>query len=77
MAKSSSAKSAGIVFGALAFGWLAIELALKPWLVKARSAMDDSDLDDSTAAKPTVKPPVDEDVEKTDTVDEDVEKTDD
>ncbi|XP_012847998.1 PREDICTED: uncharacterized protein LOC105967957 [Erythranthe guttata] len=41
MAKSSLAKSARIVFGALAFGWLAIELALKPWLVKARSSMND------------------------------------
>lgn len=52
MAKASSAKSAAIVFGALAAGWLAIELALKPWLVKARSAMDDSDPDD--AAHPSV-----------------------
>ncbi|KAL0437495.1 UNVERIFIED_CONTAM: Small nuclear ribonucleoprotein SmD1a [Sesamum radiatum] len=42
MAKSTSAKSAAIVFGALACGWLAIELAFKPWLVKARSAMDKS-----------------------------------
>ncbi|KAL7093994.1 hypothetical protein ACP275_11G073500 [Erythranthe tilingii] len=48
------AKSVGIVFGALAFGWLAIHLALKLWLVKARSSMDDSDPDDSAAAKPAV-----------------------
>lgn len=60
MAKSSSSKSAAIVFGALACGWLAIELALKPWLVKARSAMDDSDPDDAA------KPSVDEDEEKKD-----------
>ncbi|KAL3626097.1 hypothetical protein CASFOL_029646 [Castilleja foliolosa] len=59
MAKSSSAKSAAIVFGALAFGWVAIEMALKPWLTKARAAMDDSDPDDAAiAAKP---PSVDED----------------
>lgn len=43
MAKSSSAKSAAIVFGALACGWLAIELALKPLLVKTRAAIDESD----------------------------------
>ncbi|KAI3460870.1 hypothetical protein Pfo_017533 [Paulownia fortunei] len=60
MAKSSSAKSAAIVFGALACGWLAIELALKPWLVKARSAMDDSDPDDAATAKPSVEEDDDE-----------------
>ncbi|GAA0157083.1 hypothetical protein LIER_14422 [Lithospermum erythrorhizon] len=43
MAKSGSLKQAGVVFGALAFGWLAIELAFKPWLDKARAAMDKSD----------------------------------
>ncbi|GKF24258.1 outer envelope membrane protein 7-like protein, partial [Tanacetum coccineum] len=32
-----------IVIGALAFGWAAIELAFKPWLDKARAAMDKSD----------------------------------
>lgn len=36
-------KSAVVVFGALAFGWAAIELAFKPWLGKARAAMDKSD----------------------------------
>ncbi|KAL8513568.1 hypothetical protein ACS0TY_012875 [Phlomoides rotata] len=61
MAKSSSAKSAAIVFGALAAGWLAIELALKPWLVKARSAMDDSDPDAADAA---AQPSVEQDDER-------------
>ncbi|XP_050366179.1 outer envelope membrane protein 7-like [Argentina anserina] len=43
MAKGSASKQAVVVFGALAVGWLAIELAFKPWLDKARSAMDKSD----------------------------------
>ncbi|KAI3985379.1 hypothetical protein MKX01_033693 [Papaver californicum] len=49
MGKSSSSstvnslKSALIVFGALAFGWLTIEIAFKPYLDKAREAMDKSD----------------------------------
>ncbi|KAK4408060.1 UNVERIFIED_CONTAM: Outer envelope membrane protein 7 [Sesamum angustifolium] len=58
MAKSTSAKSAAIVFGALACGWLAIELAFKPWLVKARSAMDKSDPDhdpDDADNKPSLE----------------------
>ncbi|XP_057965467.1 uncharacterized protein LOC131156032 [Malania oleifera] len=42
-ARASSLKSAAVVFGALAFGWLAIELAFKPFLDKARTAMDKSD----------------------------------
>ncbi|KAI5680301.1 hypothetical protein M9H77_01528 [Catharanthus roseus] len=42
---NNTAKSAAVVFGALACGWLAIELAFKPWLQKARSAMDKSDPD--------------------------------
>ena len=37
------AKQAIFVFGALAFGWLAIEMAFKPFLDKARSAEDKSD----------------------------------
>nr|XP_011458616.1 PREDICTED: 6.7 kDa chloroplast outer envelope membrane protein [Fragaria vesca subsp. vesca] len=41
--KGSAAKQAAVVFGALAVGWLAIELAFKPWLDKARSAMNKSD----------------------------------
>lgn len=32
-----------VVFGALAVGWLAIELAFKPFLDKARSAMNKND----------------------------------
>ncbi|XP_060197764.1 outer envelope membrane protein 7-like [Lycium barbarum] len=44
MAKNNnSLKSTAVVFGALAFGWLAIELAFKPWLEKARAAIDKSD----------------------------------
>ncbi|KGN47891.1 hypothetical protein Csa_003181 [Cucumis sativus] len=41
--KSSETKQAFFVFGALAMGWLAIEMAFKPLLGKARSAMDKSD----------------------------------
>ncbi|XP_031375110.1 outer envelope membrane protein 7-like [Punica granatum] len=38
-------KQAAVVLGALAFGWLAIEMAFKPFLDRARSAMDRSDPD--------------------------------
>ncbi|XP_068339733.1 outer envelope membrane protein 7-like [Pyrus communis] len=62
MGKASGAKQAAVVFGALAVGWLAIELAFKPFLDKARSAMNksdparDPDEDDAvTAAEATVK----------------------
>ncbi|XP_043725905.1 outer envelope membrane protein 7-like [Telopea speciosissima] len=41
--KANSVKSAIVVVGALAFGWLTIELAFKPFLQKARDAMDKSD----------------------------------
>ncbi|CAK9323453.1 unnamed protein product [Citrullus colocynthis] len=41
--KPSGTKQAFFVFGAFAFGWLAIEMAFKPFLDKARSAMDNSD----------------------------------
>ena len=41
--KSTATKQAMVVFGALALGWLAIELAFKPFLDKARSAMNRSD----------------------------------
>ena len=37
------AKEAAVVAGALAFAWLAIELALKPFLTKARASIDKSD----------------------------------
>lgn len=43
MGKANSVKTAAVVLGALAFGWAAIELAFKPWLDKARGAMDKSD----------------------------------
>ncbi|XP_062086009.1 outer envelope membrane protein 7-like [Humulus lupulus] len=43
MKKSTAAKQAMVVFGALSLGWLAIELAFKPILDKARAAMDKSD----------------------------------
>ncbi|KAK6286294.1 hypothetical protein POUND7_012473 [Theobroma cacao] len=45
MGKSTAMKQAAVVFGALAFGWLAIEMAFKPILDKARAAMDKSDPD--------------------------------
>ncbi|XP_022155586.1 outer envelope membrane protein 7-like [Momordica charantia] len=41
--KPSGTKQAFVLFGALALGWLAIEMAFKPFLDKARSAMDKSD----------------------------------
>ncbi|KAJ1433052.1 outer envelope membrane protein 7 [Sesbania bispinosa] len=37
------AKEAVVVVGALAFAWLAIELALKPFLSKTRASIDKSD----------------------------------
>ncbi|XVF72435.1 hypothetical protein PTKIN_Ptkin12aG0121000 [Pterospermum kingtungense] len=54
MGKSTAMKQAAAVFGALAFGWLAIEMAFKPFLDKARAAMDKSDPDrdpDDTAVR--------------------------
>lgn len=41
--RSADAKQAMVVFGALALGWLAIELAFKPLLDKVRAAMDRSE----------------------------------
>ncbi|CAK9151056.1 unnamed protein product [Ilex paraguariensis] len=41
--KSRAVKSVAVVFGALACGWLAIELAFKPWMDKARAAINKSD----------------------------------
>lgn len=43
MGKSAATKQAMVVFGALALGWAAIELAFKPLLDKVRAAMDRSD----------------------------------
>lgn len=45
MGEGKQLKQAAVVFGALAFGWLAIEMAFKPLLDKARAAMDRSDPD--------------------------------
>ncbi|KAF3789070.1 Outer envelope membrane protein 7 [Nymphaea thermarum] len=46
----NSFKAAGIVCAALAFGWMAVELAFKPFLDSGRKALDranpDHDLDD-------------------------------
>ncbi|XP_061341385.1 outer envelope membrane protein 7-like [Gastrolobium bilobum] len=39
----AKAKDAMVVVGALAFVWLAIELAFKPFLDKTRSSIDKSD----------------------------------
>ncbi|XP_018463560.1 outer envelope membrane protein 7 [Raphanus sativus] len=43
MGKASGAKQATVVVAALAFGWLAIEIAFKPFLDKLRSSIDKSD----------------------------------
>ncbi|KAF5731522.1 Outer envelope membrane protein 7 [Tripterygium wilfordii] len=43
MGSSTATKQAMVVFGALAFGWLAIEMTFKPFLDKARAAMAKSD----------------------------------
>lgn len=59
MAKKMNAlKTSAIVVGALAASWLAIELAFKPWLDKARAAIsksdpsaDPDDADDVSVAK--------------------------
>ncbi|KAA8550884.1 hypothetical protein F0562_002568 [Nyssa sinensis] len=41
--KDNSLTSTIVVVGALASAWLAIELAFKPWLKKARTALSNSD----------------------------------
>ncbi|XP_010278204.1 PREDICTED: outer envelope membrane protein 7-like [Nelumbo nucifera] len=41
--KVNSMKSAIVVFGALAFGYLTMELAFKPFLDKAQEATDKAD----------------------------------
>ncbi|KAL1199871.1 Outer envelope membrane protein 7 [Cardamine amara subsp. amara] len=43
MGKTSGTKQATIVVAALACGWLAIEIAFKPFLEKFRSSIDKSD----------------------------------
>ncbi|XP_039008609.1 outer envelope membrane protein 7-like [Hibiscus syriacus] len=54
MGKSSPVKQAAVVVGAIAFGWMAIEMAFKPLLDKARASTDKTDpgrdLDDVAAA---------------------------
>ncbi|WVZ06782.1 hypothetical protein V8G54_020128 [Vigna mungo] len=56
--RMGKAKEAVVVAGALAFAWLAIELALKPFLSKARASVDKSDPardpDDADVPKPTI-----------------------
>lgn len=41
--QAGSVKTAAVVLGALGLGWLAIEMAFKPFLDKARSAIKKSD----------------------------------
>ncbi|KAI9119330.1 hypothetical protein K1719_010005 [Acacia pycnantha] len=41
--EGNGAKQALVVVGGLAFVWLAIEIALKPFLEQSRSAIDKSD----------------------------------
>ncbi|KAL6977758.1 hypothetical protein U1Q18_026545 [Sarracenia purpurea var. burkii] len=64
-AKASSLKSTAVMVGALAFRWLAIELAFKPLLDKARAAMTKSDPscdpDDGESAAAKKKSPEDGD----------------
>ncbi|XWS36282.1 hypothetical protein CRYUN_Cryun20dG0072000 [Craigia yunnanensis] len=45
MGRSTAMKQAAAVFRALAFGWMAIEMAFKPFLDKACSALDKSNPD--------------------------------
>ncbi|XP_052170998.1 outer envelope membrane protein 7 [Diospyros lotus] len=56
--KSSTLKSTAVVAAALALGWLAIEIAFKPWLDKARTAMAKSDpmTDPDDCEKPDTAP---------------------
>ncbi|KAL5983390.1 hypothetical protein ACLOJK_017475 [Asimina triloba] len=56
---TNTLKSALVVVGAIAFGWLSIELAFKPFLNRAREALDkadparDTDDQDDAASKPS------------------------
>ena len=58
MEKSTATKQMVVVFGALASGWLASELAFKPFLDKFRAAIDKSD---PTRDPDNVVPPADSD----------------
>ncbi|KAK4714854.1 hypothetical protein R3W88_020761 [Solanum pinnatisectum] len=55
MAKNNSLKSTAVVFGAMSFEWLAIELVFKLWLDKTRASMDKSL---KHLATPTMMPPI-------------------
>ncbi|OVA16282.1 hypothetical protein BVC80_8971g46 [Macleaya cordata] len=69
--KMNSLKSAVVVVGALAFGWLTVEFAFKPFLDKAREAMDKSDpTRDPDEQDPKILPksPSSEDVTDLDTL---------
>ncbi|KAK4281149.1 hypothetical protein QN277_012674 [Acacia crassicarpa] len=58
--EGNGAKQALIVVGGLAFVWLAIEIALKPFLEQSRSAIDKSDPNrDPDDAVPPPHPPPD------------------
>ncbi|KMT06005.1 hypothetical protein BVRB_7g163360 [Beta vulgaris subsp. vulgaris] len=65
--REGSLKQAAIVMSALAFGWLAIELAFKPWLDKARAALDKSD----PAYDPDINDAVSPDTQAAGSADED------
>ena len=56
MGKSTATKQTVVVFGALASGWVASELAFKPFLDKFRAAIDKSD---PTRDPDNVVPPAD------------------
>ncbi|KAL2944955.1 Outer envelope membrane protein 7 [Bienertia sinuspersici] len=62
--KQGSLKEAAIVMSALAFGWLAIELAFKPWLDKARSTLNNSDPDHDPDEDDVVLPDTNSDDQK-------------
>lgn len=51
------AKEAAVVVSALAFVWLAIELALKPFLDKTRASIDKSDPTRDPDDVPDANPP--------------------
>lgn len=63
--EKNSLKQAAVVFGALAAGWLAIELAFKPLLDKARAALNKSDPNHDPDDAPEMSPlPADDDASK-------------
>ncbi|XP_019197451.1 PREDICTED: outer envelope membrane protein 7-like [Ipomoea nil] len=54
--EKNSLKQAVVVFGALAAGWLAIEVAFKPLLDKARAALNKSDPNHDPDDAPEMSP---------------------